>query len=81
MRELENSCCVKVPVEAVPNVLSITGNFHLAVSGRDLDLKKRMERWAMTFAEGMASTEEILNWQSLHRSEKEIMEFRYNKSL
>lgn len=38
--ELENTWCVKVPVEAVPNVLSITGNFHLAVSGRDLDLKK-----------------------------------------
>lgn len=40
VRELENAWCVKVPVEVVPNVLSITGNFHLTVSGRDLDLKK-----------------------------------------
>lgn len=40
VRELENSWCVKVPLEVVPNVLSIAGDFHLTVSGRDLDLKK-----------------------------------------
>lgn len=32
--------------------------------------KKRMEKWVTRFAEGMASTGGILNWQGLHRSKK-----------
>jgi len=42
-RKLENTLHVKTPVEGVPNVLSITGNSHLTVPGRDLDLKKAEE--------------------------------------